>query len=428
MQNLDENELKDFYENKYQTILSYSQYKKNYINQKNIKNKQKKIKNEKYKNKKINEYFPIKIKYNNNKNNKNPQKLHIDNFNITPKNKNNIIYKTENNSNQNKKILEENSFSFNHSNKWVYKSLSNRKINIAKNNDQFINNNNKDKINNSNSINNNFSRSNISLLTNSSKNDKYLNDIYKTRNYIIENYKGNYSKLDDSLSYDNIYSVKNTNSKEDFFDEFYNNNISFLLEKNMKNKKLYQQKLNDELKECTFKPKLINSTQNLLKIINYPFSKNNDDIYKKNIKWLKNKNKNLLEKKIILEQKKYEQCHFNNISHYNKTCNNSFNKTKNKEQDYIFKKNIKWLNEKKIKIDKIKEKNYKLFKDKDVSKKIKKIINNKNNKPIKIVNNNKNSINKENNEFYKDINNIKNIIDSLKKVLKENKIIINNNK
>ena len=54
MQNLDENELKDFYENKYQTILSYSQYKKNYINQKNIKNKQKKIKNEKYKNKKIN--------------------------------------------------------------------------------------------------------------------------------------------------------------------------------------------------------------------------------------------------------------------------------------------------------------------------------------------------------------------------------------
>ena len=423
MENFNEDELKDFYENKYRSIISYSQYKKNYTNQ-NINNKQKKFKKEKNQNQKNNKYFPIK--YNNNKINKNYQKLNNDTLNITPKNKNIIIYKTENNSNQNNKILEENSFSFNHSNKWVYKSLSNRKMNIVKNNYYFINNN-KEKTNNSNSINNNFSRSNISLLSNSSKNDKYLNDIYKTRNYIIENYKGNYSKLDDSLSYDNIFNVKNTKSKEDLFDEFYNNNISFLLEKNIKNKKLYQQKLNDELKECTFKPKLINSTQNLLKIINYPFSKNNDDIYKKNIKWLKNKNKILLEKKLILDQKNYEECHFNNKNKYNKTCNNS-SLNKNKDKDYIFKKNIKWLNDKKIKIEKIKEKNYKLFKDKDVSKKLKNITKNKNNKPIKIVNIKKNSINKENNEFYKDINNIKNIIDSLKKVLKENKSIINKNK
>ena len=303
MENLNEDELKDFYENKYQTIISYSQYKKNYTNQ-NINNKQKKFKKEKNQNQKINKYFPIKIKYNNNKIKKNYQIINNDTLNITPKNKNIIIYKTENNSNQNEKILEENSFSFNHSNKWVYKSLSNRKMNIVKNDYNFFNNN-KEKTNNSNSINNNFSRSNISLLSNSSKNDKYLNDIYKTRNYIIENYKGNYSKLDDSLSYDNIYNVKNTKSKEDLFDEFYNNNISFLLEKNIKNKKLYQQKLNDELKECTFKPKLINSTQNLLKIINYPFSKTNDDIYKKNIKWLKNKNKILLEKKNNTKSKKF---------------------------------------------------------------------------------------------------------------------------
>ena len=67
---------------------------------------------------------------------------------------------------------------------------------------------------NSNSINNNFSKSNISLLSNSSKNDEYLNNNYKTRNYIIKSYKGNYSKLDDYQSYDNIYNVKNNKFKE----------------------------------------------------------------------------------------------------------------------------------------------------------------------------------------------------------------------
>ena len=117
--------------------------KKNYANKNNINNKQKKIKKEKSKNKNINKNFPIQIIYNNNKTNKNTQKINYDNLNITPINKNNIIYKKEINSVQNKKILEENSFSFNHLNKWVYKSLSNRKMNIVINNYYFINNKNK---------------------------------------------------------------------------------------------------------------------------------------------------------------------------------------------------------------------------------------------------------------------------------------------
>ena len=108
-------------------------------------------------------------------------------------------------------------------------------MNIFINNYYFINNKNKGrKKNNSNRINNNFSKSNISLLSNSSKNIEFLNNNYKARNYIIKSYKGNYSKLDDSLFYDNIYNFKNNKFKEDLFNNFFNNIISFLLEKKLK--------------------------------------------------------------------------------------------------------------------------------------------------------------------------------------------------
>ena len=245
-----------------------------------------------------------------------------------------------------------------HSSKWKYRPLSNRVYklnkpslstkNIFEDDSNFKNNNN---IKEKNLDNRNLTKSSSSInLTKSGlslPNEKYfpknseneISRIYTLRNYILNN-------LDDinKLNEDEDNIKNNTN---DHLRKFYDNNMKFLNNKNKRNKLLYEKKIFDELSECSFHPKLTQSTVNLIEKTNYVKSKKNDDFYKKSILWKKNHDKELQNARTKKEKKDFEECYFHpltNIKQHEEVLEN----LKDKSEDYIYEKNIKWLKQREL--------------------------------------------------------------------------------
>ena len=241
-----------------------------------------------------------------------------------------------------------------HSSKWKYRPLSGR---IYKFNDPSLSS--KNIFQNDKNLNLNDKNSEIKNLTKSSSsinisksglslpNDKYytknseneIKKIYSVRYYILNNLD-----IINKLNEDNE-KEKNENDK---FRKFYDDNIKYINDKNKKNEFLYKQKLINELKECSFHPKLTKST---MKIINnskkYEKSINNDDFYKKSIQWKKNHDKKLQNERTKKEKKDFEECYFHPITNP-KQHEEVLENLKNKKQDYIYQKNINWLKQKEL--------------------------------------------------------------------------------
>ena len=283
-------------------------------------------------------------------NNNSMKMLNIDLYNkfktsnpkIQKNHKNNNNYK-----NKNINIL--------HSSKWKYRPLSNR---IYKFNNQSLSSKNifqNDKnsnLNDKNSEIKNLTKSsssiNISKSGLSLPNDKYytknseneIKKIYSVRNYILNNLD-----IINKLNEDDE-KKKNENDK---FRKFYDDNIKFINDKNKKNELLYQQKLINELNDCSFHPKLTKST---IKIINnsknYEKSINNDDFYKKSIQWKKNHDNKLQNARLKKEKRDFEECYFHPITNP-KQHEEVLENLKDKKEDYIYQKNINWLKQKELK-------------------------------------------------------------------------------
>ncbi len=241
-----------------------------------------------------------------------------------------------------------------HSSKWKYRPLSGR---IYKFNDPSLSS--KNIFQNDKNLNLNDKNSEIKNLTKSSSsinisksglslpNDKYytknseneIKKIYSVRYYILNNLD-----IINKLNEDNE-KEKNENDK---FRKFYDDNIKYINDKNKKNEFLYKQKLINELKECSFHPKLTKST---MKIINnskkYEKSINNDDFYKKSIQWKKNHDKKLQNERTKKEKKDFEECYFHPITNP-KQHEEVLENLKDKKQDYIYQKNINWLKQKEL--------------------------------------------------------------------------------
>ena len=259
----------------------------------------------------------------------------------------NNIHKNKNNSkNKHIKIL--------HSSKWKYRPLSSRiyKFNNASFSSKNIFQNDKNSdLNDKNSEIKNLTKSsssiNISKSGLSLPNEKYysknseneIKKIYSVRYYILNNLH-----IINQLN-ENKEKEKNENDK---FRKFYDDNIKFINDKNKKNEFLYQQKLINELKECSFHPKLTKST---LKIINnsnnYEKSINNDDFYKKSIQWKKNHDNKLQNERTKKEKKDFEECYFHPITNP-KQHEEVLENLKDKKEDYIYQKNINWLKQKEL--------------------------------------------------------------------------------
>ena len=76
-------------------------------------------------------------------------------------------------------------------------------------------------------------------------------------------------------------------------------------------------------------------------------AKKNDDFYKKSILWKKNHDKELQNARTKKEKKDFEECYFHpltNIKQHEEVLEN----LKDKSEDYIYEKNIKWLKQREL--------------------------------------------------------------------------------
>lgn len=218
---------------------------------------------------------------------------------------------------------------------WHYKPLSNRIISLqpslphstkGKDNCSVIS-----SINQESNL--NLNRSTQSLINESSYKTNDIKQLYTNRKHLLNT----------------IYIKKKT--KDESFKEFYDNNISFVSQKNEKNEKLLKEKIDNELKQCTFKPTLSESTKKMInKSIEYNVNDKQKDgnyFYDKNIKWKKKRDQQLQKEITLSQKKKFEECYFHpisNIQQYEEVINN----LKGKDNDYIYRKNLEWLATKKM--------------------------------------------------------------------------------
>ena len=218
---------------------------------------------------------------------------------------------------------------------WQYKPLSNRIISLQPSLPHSTKG--KDNCSVASSMNQeynlNLNKSTQSLINESSYKTNDMKQLYTNRKHLLNTF----------------YIKKKT--KDESFKEFYDNNISFVSQKNEKNEKLLIEKIDNELKQCTFKPMLSESTKKIInKSIEYNVNDKQKDgnyFYDKNIKWKRKRDQQLQKAMTLSQKKKFEECYFHpvsNIQQYEEVINN----LKGKEDDYIYHKNLEWLAMKKI--------------------------------------------------------------------------------
>lgn len=199
---------------------------------------------------------------------------------------------------------------------------------------------------------------NQNMLSQNGINPKELKDIYeKRKNYFSEN-KGKKVKRCNTIG-----------------SELYERNKNYMQKTKEKVQILKEQIEKTEMDNCSFAPKITETTNQILNdSISYKSYMSVDDFYQKNIEWKAQKNNLLKEKINYLDKKKYEECSFqpnhNDQSKYVKEITG-------RSGDYIYKKNIEWLNKVKEnrkrnelelleeynqEIEKVKEQNAKLIK------------------------------------------------------------------
>ncbi len=247
-------------------------------------------------------------------------------------------------------------------------------------------------------------KSNVSII----EDEKYrntLNDIYNKRKEIFSPDK---------------------NKEKNIKNQTYERSINYMKRKQEKIKNLKKLNEDKEIEECTFKPKYYKNKYNKLeKRSNTTINKERiNDFYQKEIKWkndLKNKNQ-LIEKDL---SDKMNECTF-----YPKTSKDIHEKvlTESKmknEPDFIYKKNIEWLD--KIKKNRIKSEKEMIDQFKSEQKELRENCK-KDYKKItgKKMDDNKNNIitiSNFNKEEKKEID-----FDEINSLIKEFKTIIENNK
>ena len=170
--------------------------------------------------------------------------------------------------------------------------------------------------------------------------NKSTQSFFNERSYNMKDIEKLYSDRQSLLSRMN----NRKKTKDESFREFYDNNISFVSQKNEKNEKLLNEKIDNELKECTFKPKLSDST---LKLLNKSADKPKGDFYEKNILWKKARDQNIQKEMTISEKKQFEECYFHPISNLQQ-YEEVLKELKDKSDDYIYQKNIEWLSMKRM--------------------------------------------------------------------------------
>jgi hypothetical protein len=130
--------------------------------------------------------------------------------------------------------------------------------------------------------------------------------------------------------------------KQKFFDDFYHRNIKWkkgLMTKTVTRKEAIESNIQ---KNCSFTPKLTNSSRRILsKSVNYA-PKNNEDFYTKNMKWKQHVEKHKQNQHLINERKEYEECYFYPVT--NKSLNDMTKNIEKHSDDYVYVKNMNWLN------------------------------------------------------------------------------------
>ncbi len=269
--------------------------------------------------------------------------------------------------------------------------------------------------------------------------NKSISKVIKTNTSIIEDQKYRNTLTDIYNKRKKRFSPENNNKEKNDKNITYERSINYIKRKQDKLKQLKTEFDNKEIEDCTFKPIIIKNKYNN-KLNNRSNTTNNkkkyNEFYQRNIEW-KNvikKNQNQLIDKSNEEMK---ECTF-----YPKTTKEVHNKVLTElkyetEPNFIYKKNIEWLNrvkenrkksEKEL-INQIKSEQDELKKNsKKMYEKImgKKMEINKNN--LNIINDNNKKENKEIN--FDEINNMikefKNIIENNKKFMKENQFNFKN--
>ena len=255
--------------------------------------------------------------------------------------------------------------------------------------------------------------------------NKSISKVMKTNVSIIEDEKYRntlndiYNKRKEKFSPDK-------NKEKNIKNQTYERSINYMKRKQEKIKNLIKLNEDKEIEECTFKPKYYKNKYNKLqKRSNTTTNKERiNDFYQKEIKWKNDlKNKNQLIEKDLLD--KMNECTF-----YPKTTKDIHEKVlmeskmKN-EPDFIYKKNIEWLD--KIKKNRIKSEkeiiNQFKSEQNELRENCKKDYKKITGKKMDVNKNNIITISNLNKEEKKEID-----FDEINSLIKEFKIIIENNK
>ena len=178
--------------------------------------------------------------------------------------------------------------------------------------------------NNTSIVSSNLSRvQNTSVLT-----EKYQNDIQS----IYEKRK-------------NYFDSKTQRNKRYSTTEIYERSKQYREKTKEKNKKLKESLEKKELNECSFRPKITEKSSRILNdSISYRDYNSTEDFYKKNLEWKAKKDQSVQERLNTIERQKYEECSFQPNANNHSRHKEIIDELKGKKNDYIYRKNIEWLN------------------------------------------------------------------------------------
>jgi hypothetical protein len=162
-----------------------------------------------------------------------------------------------------------------------------------------------------------------------------------TKGHVDQNYEDEYKQIYVKRRATRT-NTNNEERKQKFFDDLYHRNINW--KKNIVDKfsSLKEEMAEEELKKCSFTPKLSRSSEKILsKSMTYA-NYDKEDFYNKNIKWKQQVEKFKQTQHLINERKEYEECFFQPVIKKTLLTETSDNTTK-RDQDHIYKKNMEWL-------------------------------------------------------------------------------------
>lgn len=165
-----------------------------------------------------------------------------------------------------------------------------------------------------------------------------------TKGHVDQNYEDEYKQI--YVKRRATRTITNTEETEErkrkFFDDLYHRNVNW--KKNLVDKfsNIKEEFAEEELKKCSFTPKLSRSSEKILsKSMTYA-NYDKEDFYNKNIKWKQQVEKFKQTQHLINERKEYEECFFQPVIKKPLLTETTENSTK-RDQDHIYKKNIEWL-------------------------------------------------------------------------------------